>query len=802
MIRLANGSSAPIEDIRKGDVIFGMSPSGEIFPTEVINIYENGIKDVNRYFFKHRGTITTLSCTPDHKVVQCTEHYLRDGKRLFLSPLPELLLGRYRRYFPRYVGVQANYGKTFGLAFILGLLLGDGWCSSKQGIFLSCADGRLVEDLEPYLFDIGLFIHKVSADNWSWRISSHSKESGSNIVKNYLRENGLLDINAYEKSVPNEVWSWDKKSVAYLLGGLFSADGSFFIANDGIGRISFASTSFTLARQVKDLLSHFFGIYGSTLLKSNSGGGQRTIYTITFGNAEAILKFKKYIPVMGVKADELKNLPLGKRAGSQASLLTLAGIIPDGQKYTFDLEVDCPTHVFALENGLLVSNSSKTFSMTVDLAAQFTGRVPKSLEGIIPSWRLDKTRRIRYCMADYPNNFLKVVWPYVTQLISESEIVDVVKEQGRIKAITNDAGGFIEFMFYESDITKFYGASRHVCAYDEEAPEEIRKENLARLIDTDGEEIFAATPLEGAVTYLYNILEGAGKVVEKLDGQIIERTNPEGDSNVHVFFFNIYDNRGISKSSADRILAMFPEEERIVRQTGHFLFRAGLVHHQFSDNIHLIPPLNDWYKPATQADYTLYVAIDPHPRIPHAVMFMVVRRDGFKAVVDELFIKTKTAKELVDAIKAKAMGKPINVIIIDPLAFTNDPSTGSCFAFDLVDAGLYPVPIPGSKDLARGIILTNEWLTPDENGKPGIYITRNCERTRYEIVRYAWGEWSRNTKLQKAEKQKPMDKDDHMMENLHRLVLLNPSFVPEPEEIEETVPYQPRLKGKNEITGY
>lgn len=423
------------------------------------------------------------------------------------------------------------------------------------------------------------------------------------------------------------------------------------------------------------------------------------------------------------------------------------------------------------------NRSSKTYSMITDFAAQFLGEEPKSLKGLIPEYRLDPHRRLRLNMEDYPNAFIKVIWPYIQQLIPSDRISDVVKEQGRIKAIVNPQGGFIEFMMYESDVRKFQGSSRHSVGYDEEAPEAIRDENLARLIDTDGEEVFAATPLEGSITFLYDeILLKAGRIVELLDGQLIDQSNPLGDPNTHVFFANIYDNKTIDKAAADRILAKYPAEEQLVRKSGHFLFRAGLVYPEYSDGSHLIDPFDDWWRPQTAGEYTLYIAIDPHPRTPHAALFYVVRRDGWQCVVDELFIKCQTAKELVDAINAKCMGKPANAILIDPLAHTPDPSTGSCFAFDLAEEGLYPVPIAASKDKSRGIIMTRNLLG---KGKSALAVARNCERFRFEITRYTWGEWMRSARLVKGEKQKPIDKDDHMMENLYRIVLFQPEYVAE-----------------------
>ena len=97
------------------------------------------------------------------------------------------------------------------------------------------------------------------------------------------------------------------------------------------------------------------------------------------------------------------------------------------------------------------NRSSKSYTHIVDYGAQFCGIEPKTIVGTIPKFRLYPTRRLRICMGDYPNSFVKVIWPLVKLLIPDEYIADVVKDSGRIKAIVNKYGGFIEFMQYEQD---------------------------------------------------------------------------------------------------------------------------------------------------------------------------------------------------------------------------------------------------------------------------------------------------------------------------------------------------------------
>lgn len=449
------------------------------------------------------------------------------------------------------------------------------------------------------------------------------------------------------------------------------------------------------------------------------------------------------------------------------------------------------------------NRSGKTYAAVEDITCGFTGTTPKHLEGLIPPHRMDKTRRIRYCMSDYPNSFTKVIWPTIQQLVPSDSIKDIVRDSGRVKAIVNDVGGFIEFMQYDQDLSKFPGASRHLIVYDEVPPMAVRNENMKRIIDTDGEELFALTPDPncGALGWLYDdIYLKAARIVEKLDdGSIYDKSNPLGDQDIHLFFASIYDNKTIKKEAAHRILSKFDAEEREIYEKGHLMLLAGLVYKRYSDPIHLIPNFSDWYEGPNAIDYTLYIAIDPHPRTPHAVLFYCVRRDGLHFIVDEIF-KSLNAPDLVEAIKMKSRGKRPEIILIDPLASTPDPSTKSCLLYDLAAYGLNdPFPMSASKDKDRGIMRCQQRLKPNERGTPGVYVLDNCERFRYEIMRYIWDDWKRIAAESKDLKQKPVDKDDHMMENWYRIENLDPPYIlpQEPDEVNE---YE--MVGRNARTGY
>lgn len=446
------------------------------------------------------------------------------------------------------------------------------------------------------------------------------------------------------------------------------------------------------------------------------------------------------------------------------------------------------------------NRSGKSYSLVMEFAMTFTGEVPNSIASSVPSHRIDPTWRQRLVTLDYPNSFTRVIWPYIELLIPPDKIVDVIKEQGRVKAITNDKGGFIEFLQCEQDVKKHQGASRHRIGYDEEPPKSIRDENLMRLVDTNGEEIFSLTPvseIDKPIIWIHDeVYEKASRIVEMEGGNIVDVSMPEGNPNTHVFFANIYDNKVISKESADRILSLFPAEERSVREKGKFLFEAGRVYKEYSDS-HLIDPF-EWWK----RDGTLYLAIDTHPRTNTAVLFLWLDEYGRKYFVEELFVPLGNLPRFVSELKAKCMGYRPELIVIEPGAYIPDPSTGSCLAYDLISSGLNdPMPIAAPKDLTNGIIRTREALgEKNVDGTPSIRVCRHLTHWRHEITHYVWDYYKKDTALTKGEKQKPLDKDDHFMECMYRLILMNPQYVKQMGEDESN--YATAGTGRSASTGY
>jgi len=117
--------------------------------------------------------------------------------------------------------------------------------------------------------------------------------------------------------------------------------------------------------------------------------------------------------------------------------------------------------------------------------------------------------------------------------------------------------------------------------------------------------------------------------------------------------------------------------------------------------------------------------------------------------------------------------------VIDPLAFEQDPVDKHTWADEFFQNGIFLEP--ASKRRAAGIVSVRAALQDKQ-----LLICSNCTRLIWEFQHYCWDEYQSRLLSTRNPKEKPKDKDDHMMENLYRLILLQPSYI-ELEEVTEPI---------------
>jgi len=300
---------------------------------------------------------------------------------------------------------------------------------------------------------------------------------------------------------------------------------------------------------------------------------------------------------------------------------------------------------------------------------------------------------------------------------------------------------------------------------DEPVPEEMFKGYARGLMDRNGRFHFTCTPLDQMWINDEFSLPGRANINNAPEGQLFYKDEKKMASR-YIITGSIYDNPHRNDAGVADFEASLSREERSCRLMGLPLNLAGLIYKEFIYDLHVLPDVPKGWAAYNDPpkDYTVRVAWDVHDAIPQAILLVATAPTGEAFVYDEMWID-KSIGINAEVLKERLKGRNVVDYWIDPRAVIESPVTGESILDVLMEHGFYFEK--GSKDMHTGISKTREKLAErNANGFPTIWFCPTAERCIWEMMRYAYDK-----------NQKPVDKDDHMLENLRRLVLGGLSYV-------------------------
>jgi hypothetical protein len=344
-------------------------------------------------------------------------------------------------------------------------------------------------------------------------------------------------------------------------------------------------------------------------------------------------------------------------------------------------------------------------------------------------------------------------------------------------------GSVLHIMSNRQEVDSYEGGDYDLIVPDEPCKEDIWDAATRGLIDRGGKALITATLLKEPW----------------MDRNIIKARLDDGrpDPTVFSVYAKMTDNigYGITQENVDEYKHRYRNKPELLkaRVEGIPSYMAGLVWNLIRNQPSGEGHLKDRFKRGIPIDWMIDIGIDVHPKEPQAALFLATSPKGYKYVVEEIFENMSAkqlAQEIVKLVRLK--NYRVNKIIIDPFAKADENSPdGSMFTIidnEFAKFGLGPI-YPGSKDQKSGIDLVKGWLMT-ENEEPALFFFNDLVRTIWEIEGWMW----------KPETGKPVDKDDHMCENLRRLIQLDTVWEEPEEEEDEDIPQ--KRSTANPITGY
>lgn len=437
---------------------------------------------------------------------------------------------------------------------------------------------------------------------------------------------------------------------------------------------------------------------------------------------------------------------------------------------------------------------------TARFRAFFSGnRGGKSTAGVVEDCSFALGERLFYPKSDparyslIPKRPCKILvlttdWEKVREIFTEDSGENVGKffkylPPGSYDRPRRNHAGVIDFIPLKNGSTIYFDTVRSflsnaqsvessdhdVIHVDEPIPEAMWKGASRGLLDRLGVAFFSLTPLEEV--WITDKFAVGGEDHFKITG-------------------TTYDNTTLSATAIAAFEKDLTPEERECRLYGIPLENAGRVYKEFVRDVHVLRSLPQGWtafnKPTD--DCALYVYIDCHPSTPTAISFFAVPPSNDCIIqYDEIFEKGTVAswcKSIHEKLGLTAATPTTDVdgriggqqrscvwARIDPSAFIDNPVFDTNLATAFGEHGVYVEK--ASKALSHGILEVKERLTRrDHNGNPFLLFSPNLPETLREFERYRWG------MEDGVPTNKPHDKDDHMMENLYRMVLDGPEWVP------------------------
>ncbi len=327
-------------------------------------------------------------------------------------------------------------------------------------------------------------------------------------------------------------------------------------------------------------------------------------------------------------------------------------------------------------------------------------------------------------------------------------IEDIVMSSGRADSSENGIIDFIlvrnifgslskiGFRSCDQGREKFQGTSLDFVWFDEEPPYDIYQESRMRVLDKKGEIFGTMTPLKG-LTWVYNEIY----------------LNSNHDENVWYTLMEWADNPYLDKNEIELMSKAMSSEELESRRYGKFAMSGGLVYKEFDENVNVIEPFKvpkEWYD---------NISIDPGLNNPLSAHWYARDYDGNVYVIAEHFDKGKDVAYHAERIKAISQRLDWHYYngkiraLIDSAAGQRTLASSKSVVELFAENDILVNP-KVNKDMFSGINRVKRYLK-DGEGKPHLFIFKNCVNLIEEIKGYWWGE-----------QDVPIKRDDHCLDEM------------------------------------
>jgi DNA-binding transcriptional regulator WhiA len=508
----------PIQDIKKGELVYGYNYDGTLSLTPVIDVVYSGIKKVRNLINSNR---VLAGSTDEHKWLW--RDYKGDVSQQRLGDA-NLKTNKLVRYF-----IDAPMGsKHVKDAYAIGALLGDG-CSKQNHnghqLYISSQDERIPNHLAEILNCNVLRGHE---DNYTWTLTTRPEQgkrrphSTTSVVCSFY-DDWCRNRYAHEKIIDlEEIKTWDRASLLALLAGLIDTDGSVRYSDNRLN-LSISMQARPVLEAVKWIFLNLFQYRAEITADNREKYKNGPVYEVSISSnlfsKRALRELDKFIVTPRKKWNpEYEALP--ERNNVEDYVGVKLGEYYEEECY--DLALENESHMYATVDGLITHN---TFLLCV-LALEQCIKVPNSIVKFVSPTKLQVNNNVR---------------PIFKTLLQDCP--DDVKPEFKTKDYIYYFPNGSEIQLAGTDnqhAEKLRGGDSHICIVDEAGSCDgldniVKSILLPTTLITRGKIILASTPPSESEHDFLKFIEEA-----ELKGSLVKKT--------------VYDNPRITKDQLDELI--------------------------------------------------------------------------------------------------------------------------------------------------------------------------------------------------------------------------------------------------------
>lgn len=365
LVRMADGSAKPIEQVNVGDTVLGSDMCGNLSPTKVVARYDNGVQPcVDTTFVRNgdsgAGAETHLVSTTEHPIL--ATRVMSGSRGWENSWIPSMIkVGTRVKLMYAYApsGFDDTGLRTERFAFVLGVMSSK-WCAADVhgNVDITRIDEATLARLNSELSGRGVMRRlkrRSPSAKQAYRISLNPKgaETHAASSKRVFCKYDVMYRKGERRRTPVGIWLWDNKSIGAYIAGVIAVSGYVYPGANSRG-VTIRSDSRAFLEELDSIMLARFGIMSSGV----HAAGKR-VHALHLNRIPAILGLAKVVGNVCGRQARLDRL-VGKISDSGTphhSAFFRKSQVETGRRHVYDIEVEHPNHIYLLANGLIVHNT-------------------------------------------------------------------------------------------------------------------------------------------------------------------------------------------------------------------------------------------------------------------------------------------------------------------------------------------------------------------------------------------------------------------------------------------------------------